>query len=386
MKKTLLAALLAGAALNVNAELIQHTDQIAEVKFTGSTYELGKHVGEVGYDQIHDAIGRFNDTLGVMLDGLNVASLGKGFESSGVFEKLQKDSPDAAAYIQGLSESLNLPPSFLLAVGMSDEAILESQANGGVGFLQSEPPARCTVMGRSNGKGKAWAAANFDYMGVNYEGLIVLNHTDVDGKNRIIQTWAGLIPYGGISKGGKVVLMNTLADEGKSREMDKGEIIANDAMPSYHLSWDVYNTISKQEVMDMYDHRKFTAYFAYTIVDANGRLLQVENGYPAALYTKTGNAFAHTNHSVFDHKPFVDNDFGAKSLYRYSDALKFVNNTNENVTESEALDVLRSHNIWKGRGEMMGTVTSTYFAIDGKNVDMAIYTDKDSAPVRVRNY
>lgn len=40
MKKTLFASLIALLSAGVNAELIQHTDQIAEVKFTGSTMSL----------------------------------------------------------------------------------------------------------------------------------------------------------------------------------------------------------------------------------------------------------------------------------------------------------------------------------------------------------
>lgn len=195
MKKSVVATLLAVLAFGAQAELIQHTDQIAEVKFTGSSYELGKHVGDVAGEQILDGINRFDQTLDVMLPGLSVAKLSKSFQEKHIYSTLQKASPDAASYIKGLSESLNKDPNLLLAVGMSDEAILESQRNGGMGFLQAEKvghdpkaPAKCTVMGASNGKGKAWGQANFDYMGINYKGLIVLNHTDVDGKTRVIQT------------------------------------------------------------------------------------------------------------------------------------------------------------------------------------------------------
>ncbi|WP_239670796.1 hypothetical protein [Vibrio variabilis] len=174
MKNTILATLMLALAGGANAELIQHTDQIAEVKFTGSTYALGKHVGTEGREQIIDSINRFNEMLGVMLPGLSVDSLAASFAGAEVFEKLHKHSPDAAQYIEGLSDALNLPEEYLLAVAMSDEAILESQRNGGMGFLQAEAPAKCTVMGQTNGKGKAWGAANFDYMGINYEALSFL--------------------------------------------------------------------------------------------------------------------------------------------------------------------------------------------------------------------
>ena len=239
------AIIVPGAA---HAELIQHTDQIAEVKFTGTSYELGKYVGEIAKDQILDGIDRFNNMLGIMLPGLNVDSLTKTFQDKNVYERLKKYSPDAADYIKGLSESLNRDPNLLLVVGMSDEAILESQSKGGIGFLQTEKaghdpkaPAKCTVMGVTDENGKAWAGANFDYMAINYTGLIVLNHTDTKGKTRVINTWAGLIPYGGISKGGQIVLMNTMADEGTERENAGGEIITKTSVPSYYLSWEAYN-------------------------------------------------------------------------------------------------------------------------------------------------
>ncbi len=188
-----IVAVTMAAALPASAELIQHTDQIAEVKFTGSSYDLGQHVGDVAGDQIRAAIGRFDDTLGVMLPGLSVASLSETFDENKVFTNLKAASPDAAAYIQGLADQMEVTPNTLLAVGMSDEAILESQSKGGIGFLQ-DAPAKCTVFGQTDGNGKAWAGANFDYMGVNYTGLIVLNHTTEEGKTKIIQTWAGLIP------------------------------------------------------------------------------------------------------------------------------------------------------------------------------------------------
>ncbi|WP_199449381.1 C45 family peptidase, partial [Vibrio harveyi] len=114
------------------------------------------------------------------------------------------------------------------------------QAQGGMGFLQAEhdpnAPAKCTVMAKTDQKGHAWGAANFDYMGVNYTGLIVLKHTDENGQTRVIQTWAGLIPYGGIAKGGQMVLMNTNASDGTAREKDGGAIITNDSTPSMYLS------------------------------------------------------------------------------------------------------------------------------------------------------
>ncbi|MDG3088504.1 hypothetical protein P7F88_21535 [Vibrio hannami] len=98
MKKTLLASLLSVIALNANAELIQHTDQIGEVQFTGSTYELGKHVGEVAGDQVENAIERFSDTLGQMLPGLSAESLSKSFDEQKVFTKLEKASPESALH------------------------------------------------------------------------------------------------------------------------------------------------------------------------------------------------------------------------------------------------------------------------------------------------
>ena len=143
MTKALITCIVAASFTSAaNAELIQHTDQIAEVRFTGTSYELGKHVGEVAKDQILDCINRFDRTLGIMLPGLSVSSLSETFEKNDVYGQLRKCSPDAAAYIKGLSESLDRAPNLLLVVGMSDEAILESQSKGGIGFLQTEKPVR----------------------------------------------------------------------------------------------------------------------------------------------------------------------------------------------------------------------------------------------------
>lgn len=387
MKKTLFASLIALLSAGVNAELIQHTDQISEVKFTGSTYELGKHVGEVAKDDILDSISRFDDTLGVMLPGLNVASLGKSYEGEQVFENLQQQSPEAASYIKGLSESLNLPPSFLLAVGMSDEAILESQRNGGIGFLQAEAPAKCSVMGMTDGEGKGWGVANFDYMAVNYEGLIVLNHTDEEGNTKVIQTWAGLIPYGGIAKGGQPLLMNTMADEGTYREKDGGDILKGNA-PSYVLSWDAYNATSPDQLLDMYRSGpgKYSAYFSYVMLDPNGEALNVENGYQARYSYSYSQKQSHANHSKFVEHDFVDSKFAAKTLDRQAALDEFMASATAKTTQDEAVAAMHSKPLWKGRGELMGTVTTTHYQIDGNKVDMTIYTDSDHEPVVIKNY
>lgn len=395
MKKSIIASVITlGMAFSSHAEIIQHTDQIAEVRFTGSSYELGKHVGDVAKDQIIDGITRFDTTLDVMLPGLSVASLAKTFEQQNVYKKLQQSSPDAAAYIDGLATSLNLDHSMLLAVGMSDEAILESQRSGGMGFLQSNKgkhdpaaPAKCTTMGISDGKGTAWGQANFDYMGINYEGLIVLNHTDIDGKTRVIQTWAGLIPYGGISKGGQAMLMNTMADEGTARQNANGEIIASDAIPSYYLSWEAYNTNDPAQLKDMFNkYPKYTAYFSYTMIDSYGPSMNIENNYGGQVNYKFSESLAHANHSLFVKKDFITKEFAAKSLERQSAAEQFLASAFETTSKAETQKFAETSVLWKGRGEMMGTVTSTRFDLNGRNVDMYIKTDAEHPEVHIKNY
>jgi hypothetical protein len=397
MKKTILALSIAIASISsipVQAELIQHTDQIAEIQFTGSSYELGKHVGDVAKDQILDGIDRFNELLGAMLPGLNIISLSKSFDGQNIFEKLQSSSPDAAAYIKGLADSLNRSPNLLLAVGMSDEAILESQSNGGMGFLQSEKPAhdpaapaKCTTMGISDSNGKAWGQANFDYMGINYEGLIVLNHTDDEGKTRVIQTWAGLIPYGGISKGGQAILMNTMADEGTARQKAKGKILSASAIPSYYLSWEAYNIEQTNELVDIFNkYPKYTAFFTYTVIDANQQVLMIENNFGERVNHGFADKQTHANHSLFIPKNFIDQNFAAHSRIRQQAADDFMKNATLDTPKEKIQKFAESKPLWKGRGEMMGTVTSTYFKIDNTNVDMYIKTDSEHLEVHIKNY
>ncbi|MGJ7097015.1 C45 family autoproteolytic acyltransferase/hydolase [Vibrio hannami] len=395
MKKTLLASLLSVIALNANAELIQHTDQIGEVQFTGSTYELGKHVGEVAGDQVENAIERFSDTLGQMLPGLSAESLSKSFDEQKVFTKLEKASPESASYIRGLADQLNTNPNLLLAVAMSDEAILESQRNGGMGFLQAEKPAhdpsapaKCTSMSVAAVGDKAWAASNFDYMGVNYTGLLMLKHTDTDGKTRLIQTWAGLIPYGGVTKGAQVMTMNTMADQGTLREKDGGEILSDTATPSFYLSWDVYNTEDYAGIKSVFDkYPEYTAFFTYTVASANQPAMNIENTYGGKVNYSEGEYKAHANHSIYSEPAsFVDEAFAAHSLARQDAVSKFMANATVDTPESEVRELLQSKPLWKGRGEMMGTVTNTYYKVDGKKVDVYFQTDNEHAPVHMTNY
>ncbi|WP_406608887.1 C45 family autoproteolytic acyltransferase/hydolase [Agarivorans sp. JK6] len=392
MKKFLLSLAVA-LPLVANAELIQHTDQIAEVRFTGSSYELGYHVGTEGKEQILDAIDRFNDTLGIMLPGLNVISLAKSFDGNQVFLHLSKTSPDAAAYISGMADALNQSPNLLLAVAMSDEAILESQRNGGLGFLQTEAtghnpaaPSKCTTFGYSNEAGHAWAGANFDYMGINYEGLIVLNHTDLNGDTRVIQTWAGLIPYGGISKGGQAILMNTMADEGTAREQAGQDIIQVDAVPSFYLSWEAYNASNAADLISSFQaHDKYTAFFSYTVVDSKAKVMNIENNFGGAINYRYASKLAHANHSVFIEKPFVNSDFAAHSLARQDSAERFIKSANASTSQAAVRQQLESKPLWKGRGKLMGTVTSTYFTISPSETVMHIKTDNNHPVVSISN-
>ncbi|QDO83405.1 hypothetical protein FM037_09415 [Shewanella psychropiezotolerans] len=389
MKKSLIALLVLCTVFTFTAQakLFQHTDQIAEIQFNGSSYELGKHVGEVAKDQILDSIDRFDSTLGMMLDGLNVISISKSFEAKDVFNRLKVASPEAAAYIKGLSESLNRTPELLLSVAMSDEAILESQMNGGMGFLQTETepaynpaaPAKCTVAAQDQKNGYAMGAANFDYMAANYTGLIVLKHTGLDGKTSVIQTWAGLIPFGGIAKGGQMMLMTTNATEGTAREKAGGEIIGDGVTPSFYLSWDAYNIEKTADLIDIFKaNDKYSAYFSYTVADGSGKVLSLENGYPAEVHYSYGNAKAHTNHSLYVDYDFVDEAFAANSLKRQKAADSFLG-ANDKFTVEQAQDFLGSDKVWKGRGDLMGTVTSTVFSVTPTKTTMIIQTDSVGA-------
>ncbi|WP_096086258.1 C45 family autoproteolytic acyltransferase/hydolase [Agaribacterium haliotis] len=373
---------------SANAELIQHTDQIAEVKFEGSSYELGLHVGTVAKEQILDGIDRYNDMLGEMLPGLNVISLAKGMQGQNLFLRLKTVSPDAANYIKGLADSLNRDPHLLLAVGMSDEAVLESQRNGGMGFLQDKPASeRCTVMGISDGQGRAWAQANFDYMGINYEGLIVLNHIDDDGKHRIIQTWAGLIPYGGVNKGGQPILMNTMADEGKVREVLDGEIISATSTPSYYLSWEAYNTESADELVEMMaEFPEYSAFFSYTLVDANERVLNIENHYNGQTILSSRDRQAHANHSTYQPEECVKPFTSQCSIDRQNASEEYMKTADVDTSKEKVQAFAESKPLWKGRGKYVGTVTSTHFRVNGKLVDMYIKTDDEHPEVHIRNH
>ena len=393
MQKTLIALALAVSAFGAQAKLIQHTDQIAEIKFTGSNYELGKHVGEVAGDQVLTAMGRFDKLMGIMLEGLSLDKITQTFEENGVHAKLMETSPHAGQYIKGLAESLNMSPNRLLAVGMADEAVLESQRKGGMGFLESEAPhdpsapSKCTIFAYADGSGTAWGHYNYDYMAINYEQLIVMNHTDVDGKTKVVQTWAGLLPYGGVTKGGQAIIGNTLADEGTARQLDGGEIIEKDSTPSFHLAWEIYEGQKPQDLVNIYAmYDKYTAYYSYTAIGANSELVSVENTYADGLHITGGKALTHANHSTTKHHKFVDKAFGSKSLVRQKAADEFMKKASTNTTKEEAFAFAKSEPLWKGRGDMMGTVTTTHFRVNGKKVDLYMRTDDEHKEVRISNY
>ncbi|WP_211830142.1 C45 family autoproteolytic acyltransferase/hydolase [Kistimonas asteriae] len=400
LKQTLCSAFLAiGMVASASAALIQHTDQMAEVRFSGTAYELGQHVATVAGDQIREAMDDYAGTLDTMLPGLHVMALAKGMEGNRVYPRLKEVSPDGAAYIQGMADTLNLPESLLLSVAMSDEAILESQANGGMGFLQaSKPdthdpaaPAKCTTFGYSDGQGYGWGMANFDYMGINYSNLIVLNYTDENGDRRIIQTWAGLIPYGGVTAGGQPLLMNTLADQGTIRQ-DKGEaIISEQSTPSFYLSWDAYGAKNAGELQTLFNqHNHYTAYFSYTLIDAQGNVSNIENAYGDKVNMSGAGWQAHANHSIYgDAWQTLGPDFAAHTLERQQATEAFMENHADSASKTQVQDFAGQKPLWKGRGKMMGTVTATYFSVKGKQVDMYIQTDAVGGgqhEVHIRNY
>ncbi|BAJ01936.1 C45 family autoproteolytic acyltransferase/hydolase [Shewanella violacea] len=383
MKKITLCAALLATAFASNASMIQHTDNITEVQFKGSSYELGKYVGVVAKEQILDSIDRYDATLGLMLEGLNVIAISKYLESNKIFQRIQAATPDGAAYISGLADSLNRTPELLLSVAMSDEAILVSQANGGIGFLQSQKsgynpaaPAKCTVFAQNQGKGYAMGGANFDYMAANYKGLIILKHTGLDGKTRVIQTWAGLIPFGGITKGGQMMLVNTNATEGTARQKAGGEIMGEGVTPSFYLSWEAFNIEKSSDMIDVFKaHNKYSAFFSHTVTNGQGEVLNVENGYPDTVNYSYGSERAHANHSLYKDYDFLDAAFASGSLKRQRAADSFLGH-NSKFTLEQAQDFLGSDNVWKGRGPMVGTVTATVFSVTPEKTTMMIQTDE----------
>ncbi|MDG3086418.1 carcinine hydrolase/isopenicillin-N N-acyltransferase family protein [Vibrio hannami] len=275
---------------------------------------------------------------------------------------------------------------------MSDEAVFESQRSGGLGFLEEgkkkdEAPAKCTVMGKVDGKGKGWGVANFDYMGINYEGLMYLNHTNEKGETKIVQTWIGLIPYGGVTAGGQPLLMNTMSDEGTARQYDNGPILADNLVPSYKMSWDVYNAKTPEEVKEVFDAGPATTYFSYIILDAEkGKVANVENGYKSDTRFDYAQGMVHSNHSRFVQHEFVKGAFGGHTVEREQAGQKLLDAHGEGTKFADVLDTMQSKPLYKGRGEMIGTVTTIFYDIDGKKVDMSIYTDKDHDMVHIKNY
>ena len=118
-------------------------------------------------------------------------------------------------------------------------------------------------------------------------------------------------------------------------------------------------------------YKEYTAFFSYTIVDSHEKIINIENNYGGAVNYNSGAYESHSNHS----KSFVDKKFSAHSLARQKAADDFVSNASVATTEAEVRKVLESKPLWKGRGKMMGTVTSTYFTVNDKKVDMYVKTD-----------
>ena len=144
-------ALVASMAFNVSAEVI---------KFSGSSYHLGKHVAFEQKNKILDAIDAFHQILQNMSPSIHIMAIAKGLEGEEAHKKLLKTNPDLALYLQCMSEVLNRNPNLLLAVSMSNKDIL-----------------------------------SFDQV----QDKMVLNYTDIDGKQHVIETWGGLIQLNGES-------------------------------------------------------------------------------------------------------------------------------------------------------------------------------------------
>ncbi|WP_028864819.1 hypothetical protein [Psychromonas aquimarina] len=99
-----------------------------------------------------------------------------------------------------------------------------------------------------------------------------------------------------------------------------------------------------------------------------------------------GKTLAHANHNTSKHYDFINDAFGSHSLARQAAAEKFLETATIDTTKAEATDFARTKPLWKGRGEMMGTVTSTHFTTDGEKIDIYITTDSDHKEVHIKNY
>ena len=94
----------------------------------------------------------------------------------------------------------------------------------------------------------------------------------------------------------------------------------------------------------------------------------------------------HTSHSTTTQHDFVDEEFGSHTLERLKAAQEFMKTANGDTTKDEAYKFAKTKPVWKGRGGMVGTVTSTHFRVNGKKVDMYMRTDDEHIEVHIKNY
>jgi hypothetical protein len=183
------------------------------------------------------------------------------------------------------------------------------------------------------------------------------------------------------------IFLYTMLDEGMAREKAGEDILDDHSIPSYYLSWEPFNIDTPQQIIDMFKaYKQYTTFFTYTIVDSEKPVLNIENNYGGDVSFSQGECKVHANHSLYIEKEFADECFLASSIARQKAADAFMRNATIDTPESEVRNVLESDPLWLDRGEMKGTVTSTYFTINGKEVNMYIKTDDNHPVVHITNY
>lgn len=279
------------------SQKIQHTP-LPVVKVSGDYTTCGKLAGQLSSARVSHSLETYKRTFELC----NISwpdAIKKASTHTGV---IRKYTPHLLDELHGLSSGSGVQPDSLLALNCRTEILPPDFLKHAMGSDGVDNPAanthtnECTSLAIAREDSPVWLAQNWDWVGLQREGLIVLHAAPNNAPAYITVTEAGMLAKIGINDHGFGVSLNIL------RSNNDGQ---TEGMPVHFLLRALLECRTVDEACEFALQLPYASSSNIMIADKSGKIASLEIS-PAGckILSPTSGQLCHTNH-------FIDQEFSA---------------------------------------------------------------------------
>lgn len=245
------------------------------VEASGSNREIGRAIGEAAREQIAMLLAAYEENH-VAMCGIAFAD---AMEQAAAYVAVgRRYLPQYVDELEGIAEAAGVPMPALAVANLGEEFTCNGDPAG------TPTPGHCTNVSIAQGS-RVVAGHNEDWYARDVEAYVVARITTLDGTQILTAMPAGELGFTGINSHGIVHAGNT--------------VYANDArvgLPNYFICRWMLEARTLEEAHERACHPARARGANHHMVDAVGRILNVETSATASATIAADGHFAHTNH------------------------------------------------------------------------------------------